>query len=64
MAEVPVRWSHDAGTKVNVAADGIRMFFDLLVIRWNALRGLYPRSRNACWQGATEAGVSGEQRRF
>src|SRR5271154_2077051 len=36
VAEVPVRWSHDAGSKVNVASDGIRMFLDLLVIRWNA----------------------------
>ena len=42
VAEIPVRWSHDAGTKVNVIGDGLRMFLDLLVIRWNALRGLYP----------------------
>ncbi len=41
VAEVPVRWSHDSGTKVNVAFDGIQMLFDLLVIRWNAFRGLY-----------------------
>ncbi len=46
VAEVPVRWSHDAATKVNVAADGMRMLLDLLVIREYALRGLYPRSRN------------------
>jgi len=44
VAEVPVRWSHDAGTKVNVAADGTRMFLELLWIRWNALRGKYPRA--------------------
>ena len=44
VAEVPVRWSHDAATKVNVAADGIRMFLELLWIRWNALRGRYPRA--------------------
>ena len=43
VAEVPVRWSHDAGTKVNVVADGIRMFLDLLLIRWNSAKGLYPR---------------------
>jgi dolichyl-phosphate beta-glucosyltransferase len=42
VAEIPVRWSHDSGTKVNVVADGIRMFGELLVIRWNAIRGLYP----------------------
>jgi dolichyl-phosphate beta-glucosyltransferase len=45
VAEVPVRWSHDAGTKVSVAADGSRMFLELLLVRWNALRGLYPRAR-------------------
>ncbi len=47
VAEVPVRWSHDAATKVNVAADGIRMVFELLVIRWNALKGYYPRSKKS-----------------
>jgi glycosyltransferase involved in cell wall biosynthesis len=46
VAEVPVRWSHDEGTKVNVVADGIRMFLELLLIRWNALAGLYPRAHN------------------
>jgi dolichyl-phosphate beta-glucosyltransferase len=44
VAEVPVRWSHDAATKVNVLADGVRMFFELLLVRWNAMRGLYPRT--------------------
>lgn len=43
VAEVPVRWSHDSGTKVNVAADGIRMFLELLLIRWNAVKGRYPQ---------------------
>ncbi len=42
VAEIPVRWSHDSGTKVNVVADGIQMFLDLLVIRRNSLRGRYP----------------------
>jgi len=44
VAEIPVRWSHDEGTKVSVLSDGIRMFLELLVIRWNALCGLYPRA--------------------
>jgi len=47
VAEIPVRWSHDSATKVNVAADGIRMFLELLWIQWNALRGCYPRLRNS-----------------
>lgn len=44
VAEIPVRWSHDVGTKVNVAADGMRMFLELILIRWNAVRGFYPVS--------------------
>ncbi|MGH9780920.1 MAG: dolichyl-phosphate beta-glucosyltransferase, partial [Candidatus Acidiferrales bacterium] len=34
--EVPVRWAHDAATKVHVMRDSARMFADLLQIRWNA----------------------------
>jgi dolichyl-phosphate beta-glucosyltransferase len=41
--EVPVRWAHDPATKVNVYSDSVKMFLDLLVIRWNALLGRYPK---------------------
>jgi dolichyl-phosphate beta-glucosyltransferase len=44
VAEIPVRWSHDSATKVNVVADGVRMLLELLLIRWNAIRGCYPRA--------------------
>jgi dolichyl-phosphate beta-glucosyltransferase len=47
VAEIPVRWSHDSATKVNVLADGVRMFFELLLVRWNARRGFYPRTPKA-----------------
>jgi hypothetical protein len=43
VAEVPVRWSHDSATKVNVLADGMKMLVELLEIRWNATKGVYPR---------------------
>jgi glycosyltransferase involved in cell wall biosynthesis len=46
-AEIPVRWAHDAATKVRVFHDSLRMFGDLVVIRWNALLGRYPRHRAA-----------------
>jgi hypothetical protein len=39
--ETPVRWSHAEGSKVNFLRDGVRMFFDLLRIRWNAIMGRY-----------------------
>ena len=44
IAEVPVRWAHDAATKVHVFRDSVSMFADLLSIRWNWLLGRYPRS--------------------
>ena len=42
-AEVPVRWAHDPATKVHVIRDSLRMFSDLVVIRWNAITGRYPK---------------------
>lgn len=41
--EVPVRWAHDPATKVHVLRDSVRMFGELVIIRWNALVGRYPR---------------------
>jgi dolichyl-phosphate beta-glucosyltransferase len=41
VAEVPVRWSHNPATKVNVFSDSIRMLADLFGIRWNFLLGRY-----------------------
>ena len=39
--EAPVRWSHVEGSKVSFLRDGIRMFLDLVRIRWNAIVGRY-----------------------
>jgi len=41
--EIPVRWAHSPATKVNMLRDSVQMFLDVFVIRWNALRGRYPR---------------------
>ena len=41
--EVPVRWSHAEGSKIHFLTDGMRMFTDLLQIRWNWLIGRYSR---------------------
>ena len=38
--EVPVKWNNVEGTKVGLT-QGLRSFLDLLVIRWNGIRGLY-----------------------
>ena len=41
VCETPVRWSHAEGSKVSFFRDGIRMVFDLVRIRWNAVIGRY-----------------------
>jgi glycosyltransferase involved in cell wall biosynthesis len=42
--EVPVAWSHREGTRLHPLRDGIRMFGELLRIRWYALKGNYDSS--------------------
>jgi dolichyl-phosphate beta-glucosyltransferase len=39
--EVPVHWAHREGTRINPLRDGIRMFLEILKIRWYALTGKY-----------------------
>ena len=39
--EVAVAWSHDPATKVRFLQDSLRMFLDVLRIRWNWLMGRY-----------------------
>ncbi len=39
--EVPVLWAHSEGTRLHPFRDGLRMFLELLRIRWNAMTGEY-----------------------
>jgi len=39
--EVPVGWAHSEGTRLNPVRDGIRMFGEVLRIRWYAMTGAY-----------------------
>lgn len=39
--EVPVLWAHSEGTRLNPFRDGLRMFVEVLRIRWNAVSGAY-----------------------
>jgi dolichyl-phosphate beta-glucosyltransferase len=39
--EVPVAWAHREGTRINPLRDGLRMFGEILQIRWNAMTGKY-----------------------
>lgn len=43
IVEIPINWNFNADSKVRVLRDAWRMFVDLLIIRWNAVRGLYDR---------------------
>jgi len=40
--EVPVVWAHSEGTRLHPFRDGLRMFFEVLHIRWNSIKGAYP----------------------
>jgi dolichyl-phosphate beta-glucosyltransferase len=39
--EVPVQWAHAEGTRINPLRDGLRMFIEMLRIRWYSLTGKY-----------------------
>ncbi len=42
--EIPVLWAHSEGTRLHPFRDGLRMFLEVLRIRWNALTGDYAAS--------------------
>ncbi|MGB0043017.1 MAG: dolichyl-phosphate beta-glucosyltransferase, partial [Terriglobales bacterium] len=39
--EVPVLWAHSEGTRLHPFRDGIKMFLEILRIRWNSITGAY-----------------------
>lgn len=41
IVEVPVRWNHADGTKLSLFGDSVKMFTDLLRVRWNQVLGKY-----------------------
>ena len=44
VAEVPVEWAHAEDSKINPVVDGVRMFRELLSIRWNGVSGKYAKT--------------------
>jgi dolichyl-phosphate beta-glucosyltransferase len=42
--EVPVEWGHSEGTRIHPLRDGIRMFVEMLRVRWYSLTGEYDKS--------------------
>ncbi len=47
LKEIPVRWDHAEGSKVNVASDSLKMLSEVGRIRQQARRGVYDRSIKA-----------------
>jgi dolichyl-phosphate beta-glucosyltransferase len=41
--EIGVEWAHDDRSKINPIADGMKMFSEMLQIRWNSLTGKYAK---------------------
>jgi len=41
--EVPVEWAHDHRSRINPLRDGLNMGVEMLMVRWNDIRGLYER---------------------
>lgn len=39
--EVPVAWAHDDRSKINPIVDGIKMFWEMVRVRWYSLTGRY-----------------------
>jgi dolichyl-phosphate beta-glucosyltransferase len=43
IVEIPVLWSDQCGTRISPLRDGLRMFTEVLKIRWDALTGKYSK---------------------
>jgi hypothetical protein len=39
--EIAVSWGHDERTRISYLRDGFHMLREMMIIRWNALRGRY-----------------------
>jgi len=47
LKEVPVRWDHYEGSKVNVASDSVKMLGEVALIRQQGRRGIYDKAIRA-----------------
>ena len=63
VAEVPVNWAHQPGSRVNLVLDSLRMMRDLFVIRSNALRGKYELPKVTPLLGIAKVGQAPLQER-
>ncbi len=61
VVEVPVRWGHVGGTRINPLVDGARMFQEMLRIRWNSMAGKYSGSRSSATAALPTAAAAAAQ---
>ncbi|MFN2511404.1 MAG: dolichyl-phosphate beta-glucosyltransferase [Pyrinomonadaceae bacterium] len=54
LREVPVRWDHYEGSKVNLASDSVKMLGEVALIRQQARRGIYDKALRAIRDSATQ----------
>ena len=59
IAEVPVNWEHQPGSRVNLVTDSVRMAADLFAIRGHLLRGDYDRPQVAPLYTGTVPAMAG-----
>ena len=52
VVEVPVEWAHDDRSKINPVTDGVRMFVEMLRVRWNDLSGRYSSAQSVTVQSS------------
>jgi dolichyl-phosphate beta-glucosyltransferase len=62
IAEVPVNWTHQPGSKVNLVVDSIRMLRDLFIIRGRYLSGQYNSPHVAPWSESALESTAASQR--
>ncbi len=53
LKEVPVRWDHYEGSKVNVASDSVKMLGEVALIRQQARRGIYDKAVRAAQESTS-----------
>jgi dolichyl-phosphate beta-glucosyltransferase len=58
VAEVPVNWAHQPGSKISLTLDSLRMAADLVRIRTRCFRGEYKTPQSATWSQQLKAGLN------
>jgi dolichyl-phosphate beta-glucosyltransferase len=57
VAEVPINWTHQPGSKVRLTSDSVRMAIDLFRIRGHWLRGEYDTPHLAPWSHGFQSNI-------